>query len=357
MHVYWDANPLASNQVTGIVVYAANLFKALSAYPGLEITGLIKPKRLKRRKYIAQHAAIRTQLYIPPISDCFLDRHAIYHGLDFKVPRSRRIPRVVTIHDLGVFEKGFSDERFRAAGMAYNEWLLKKIQPERIIVPTHAVADHLSGLFPESAAKVRAIHHGHEQVFHTVADADLTRRLKTEKPFILVPGSVEKRKNAEAIIAAYEMSRAANELRLIFAGVRGFGYEDIKRRKEDSPASANILFEHQLTSAQLMSLYKEATFTLYPSLFEGFGLPIVEAFALGSPLITSNIGAMKEVAGDAALTCDPHSIEAIAGAIDTMARDAAKRGDYRTRGLERAKLYTWEKSAAATRDVYLELAQ
>lgn len=355
MHVYWDANPLASNQVTGIVVYAANLFAALSEFKDLEITGLIKPKRLKRRKYIAQHAAIRTQLYIPPISDFFLDARAVYHGLDFKVPASRRIPRVVTIHDLGVFEKGFSDERFRAEGMRYNEWLLNKIQPERIIVPTRAVADHLAGLFPESAHKVRAIHHGHEQVFHTSADSDLTRRLKTQKPFILVPGSVEKRKNAEAIIAAYETSRARHELRLIFAGVRGFGYEDIKRRKEDSPVGGNILFEHQLTSSQLMSLYKEATFTLYPSLFEGFGLPIVEAFALGSPLITSNIGAMKEVAGDAALTCDPHAVEAIAGAIDTMAYDEGKRGGFRAKGMERAKLFTWKKSAAATRDVYLEL--
>lgn len=357
MHVYWDANPLASNQVTGIVVYAANLFAALGEYPDLEITGLIKPKRLKRRKYIAQHAAIRTQIYVPPFSDLFLDRHAVYHGLDFKVPTTRRIPRVVTIHDLGVFEKGFSDERFRAEGMRYNEWLLKKVQPERIIVPTQAVADHLEALFPGSSARVRAIHHGHEQVFHTTADAALSQRLRNEMPFILVPGSVEKRKNAETIIAAYEKSRASNEMRLIFAGVRGFGYEDIKRRKEDSPAGGKILFEHQLTSAQLMSLYQAAEFTLYPSLFEGFGLPIVEAFALGSPLITSNIGAMREVAGDAALTCDPRSAEGIASAIDTMAYDEAVRAAYQSKGLARAKAFSWRNSAAATRDVYLELKQ
>lgn len=355
--MYWDANPLASNQVTGIVVYAANLFSALSEYRDLEITGLIKPKRLKRRKYIAQHAAIRTQLYIPPVSDFFLDTKAIYHGLDFKVPTSRRLPRVVTIHDLGVFEKGFSDERFRAEGMRYNEWLLRRVKPERIIVPTQAVADHLASLFPESAARVRAIHHGHEQVFHTVADATLSASLKNEKPYILVPGSVEKRKNAEAIIAAYEISRAAKDMRLIFAGVRGFGYEDIQARKERSPATTNIHFEHHLTSAQLMSLYLQATVTLYPSLFEGFGLPIVEAFALGSPLITSNIGAMKEVAGEAALTCDPSSVEAIAAAIDTMVYDEQRRNYYRAKGHERAKLFTWKNSAAATRKVYLELKQ
>ncbi|HMV37065.1 MAG TPA: hypothetical protein PKD60_14285, partial [Turneriella sp.] len=104
MLVYWDANALASEHATGIVVYGANLLRALQKYNDLEFTGLIKLSRLKRRHFIPRHAEIRTKLYIPPFSDWFLSRKAVYHGIDFKVPNTRRLPRVVTIHDLSVFE-------------------------------------------------------------------------------------------------------------------------------------------------------------------------------------------------------------------------------------------------------------
>jgi alpha-1,3-rhamnosyl/mannosyltransferase len=90
--------------------------------------------------------------------------------------------------------------------------------------------------------------------------------------------------------------------------------------------------------------------------FEGFGLPIVEAFALGSPLVTSNIGAMAEVAGSAALTVDPYSVGAMREAIDSLATDTALQSDLASKGKLRAAAFNWQKAAAATRNVYLELA-
>ncbi|HNL10135.1 MAG TPA: glycosyltransferase family 1 protein, partial [Turneriella sp.] len=297
MLVYWDANALASEHATGIVVYGANLLRALQKYNDLEFTGLIKLSRLKRRHFIPRHAEIRTKLYIPPFSDWFLSRKAVYHGIDFKVPNTRRLPRVVTIHDLSVFEPNLSDPRFQQRGMDYNRYLINKLNPERIIVPTEFGREHMLRYFPATRDKIRVIPHGADQVF-AVADTaaqELPANL-AQRPFILCPGSVEERKNGMRLVEAFEQSRAAKSLQLVFAGGRGYNHEAIYARAEASPAKDRILFLRGLSSAQLALLYKQAVFTVYPSVFEGFGLPIAEAFALGSPLITSSTGAMAEVA-------------------------------------------------------------
>lgn len=357
MLVYWDANALASEHATGIVVYGANLLRALQKYNDLEFTGLIKLSRLKRRHFIPRHADIRTKLYIPPFSDWFLSRKAVYHGIDFKVPNTRRLPRVVTIHDLSVFEPNLSDPRFQQRGMDYNRYLINKLNPERIIVPTEFGREHMLRYFPATRDKIRVIPHGADQVF-AVADTaaqELPANL-AQRPFILCPGSVEERKNGMRLVEAFEQSRAAKSLQLVFAGGRGYNHEAIYARAEASPAKDRILFLRGLSSAQLALLYMQAVFTVYPSVFEGFGLPIAEAFALGSPLITSSIGAMAEVAGDAALTADPYSVEALQTAIDKLAEDAALRSELADKGRRRATEFTWQKAAAATRDVYLELA-
>jgi len=355
--VYWDANALASEHATGIVVYGANLLRALQKDDDLEFTGLLKLSRLKRRHFIPRHAEIKTKLYIPPFSDWFLCRKAVYHGIDFKVPNTRRLPRVVTIHDLSVFEPHLSDPRFQQRGMDYNRYLINKLNPERIIVPTEFGREHMLRYFPETRDKIRVIPHGADQVFAATGTAteELPANL-AERPFILCPGSVEERKNGIRLVEAFEQSRAAKSLQLVFAGGRGYNHEAIYARAESSPAKDRILFLRGLSSAQLALLYKQALFTVYPSVFEGFGLPIVEAFALGSPLITSNIGAMAEVADSAALTVDPYSIGAMREAIDNLAADTALRGELAARGKLRATAFTWQKAAAATRDVYLELA-
>jgi len=357
MKIYWDANALASAHATGIVVYGANLLRALQTYDDLDFTGLIKLSRLKRRHFVRRHADLEIQTYIPPFSDWFLSRKAVYHGIDFKVPATRRLPRVVTIHDLSVFEPNLSDPRFQQRGMDYNRYLINTLNPERIIVPTEFVREHILRLFPATRDKIRVIPHGADHVLSVTGleSAELPQDL-TAKPFILCPGSVEERKNGRRLIEAFESSRAAQSVQLVFAGGAGYNHEAIFARADASPVRNCIVFLRSLSSAQLAMLYQQALFTVYPSVFEGFGLPIVEAFALGSPLLTSSIGAMAEVAGDAALTADPYSIEDLRAAIDRLAEDAALRSELAAKGRRRAAEFTWQKAAAATRDVYRELA-
>ena len=358
MLVYWDANALASRHATGIVVYGKFLLRELQKFSDLEFTGLLKLSRLKRRHFLPRHADLRTQLYIPPFSDWFLDRKAVYHGIDFKVPKTHRLPRVVTIHDLGVFEKDLSDPRFQAEGIRYNTYLIRSLKPDRIIVPTEFGREHLIHYFPETKDIIRVIAHGAEQAYDTVEHEPSPAPDITElQPFILCPGSVEKRKNGERLIEAFERSSAANseKLQLVFAGGMGYDGERIRQRAMTSALRERIHFFSGISSRTLHELYRRAQLTVYPSLFEGFGLPIVEAFALGSPLITSNIGAMAEVAGDAAFTVDPYSTEALTDALDKLSTNALLRKEYQAKGLKRVHLFRWADAASATRDVYREL--
>lgn len=354
--VYWDANALASEHATGIVVYGANLLKALQKYDDLEFTGLLKLSRLKRRHFIQRHADLRIKTYIPPFSDWLLNRNAVYHGIDFKIPSTRRLPRVVTIHDLSVFEPELSDPRFQQRGMDYNRYLINTLKPERIIVPTEFGREHMLKFFPSMQDRIRVIAHGSEQVFAAANQPEVEAPAGlAAQSFILCPGSVEKRKNGERLIEAFEKSTASKAMPLVFAGGKGYAHEAVYARAERSPVKDRILFVRGLSTPQLTALYKRAMFTVYPSVFEGFGLPIVEAFALGSPLITSNIGAMAEVAGDAALTIDPYSVEALQSAMDRLFTDEALRANLAEKGKTRAQAFSWKKAAAATRDVYLEL--
>jgi glycosyltransferase involved in cell wall biosynthesis len=356
--VYWDANVLASPHIQVIVVYGSYLLKALQEYNDLEFIGLLKVSRLKRKKYLAWHADLRTQLYIPPFSNWLLKTNAIYHGIDFKVPATHRLPRVVTIHDLSVFEKDLSDPRFQAEGIRYNTHLINTLKPDRIIVPTYFGRDHLVHYFPHTKDNIRVIPHGSEQAYATAElEPSAPLDMSAYTPFILCPGSVERRKNCIRLIEAFEQSRTVKDLQiqLIFAGGNGFDAETIRARAAASPLAKRIHFMSGLSAPVLQKLYKSALFTVYPSVFEGFGLPIVEAFALGSPLITSNIGAMAEVAGDAALTVDPYSTEALAAAMDKMGDNELLRDEFRAKGIHRARLFSWRNAAALTRDVYFEL--
>ncbi|HRP68283.1 MAG TPA: glycosyltransferase family 1 protein [Turneriella sp.] len=327
----------------------------MQSYEDLEIQGLLKLSRFKRRHFVPLHTSVKTNLYIPPFSNYFLRSNAIFHGVDFKIPKTTRLPRVVTIHDLGFFEESFSTMSFLTQKRAYCNYLITRLKPNRIIVPSEFIKEQLITRFPITREIVRVAYHGSEQAMEAVINNQWNKELEGLGQFILCPGTVEIRKNCLRLIEAFEKTKASHTVSLIFAGGAGFGYEEIRERAAASPLSKRIHFYSELSRAKFSALYKNALFTIYPSVYEGFGLPIVEAFALGSPLITANIGAMLEVAGDAAFCVNPYSVEELTGAIDILANDDSVRNDLAKRGHERAKFFTWKKAAIITRGVYEEL--
>lgn len=177
---------------------------------------------------------------------------------------------------------------------------------------------------------------------------------EAQKPYFFFAGKVKPRKNVHGIVSAFIRfkKRTATNCKLLIAGsARGRYYERIRHELEQNGLLGEVHFLGYVTTPHLYSLYKNALACVYPSLNEGFGMPILEAMNLGTPVITSSISSMPEIAGNAALLVDPFDVEDISRAMEKLYSDSALRADLIQKGLARAKMFSWEKSA----DAYFDL--
>jgi alpha-1,3-rhamnosyl/mannosyltransferase len=256
------------------------------------------------------------------------DRVDVLHCPGHRGPLRSRVPVVVTVHDLSVFRH---PDTFNRWTRGYSRIFLPRLaRRARLVIAvsefTKAEAVELLGVEPD---RVRVIPHGVTSPFEPYGPS-------AGGDYALAVGTLEPRKNlARAVLAA---ERAGVELRVV--GPPGWGGVDID----------TVGF---VEDEELARLYRGAQCLVYPSLYEGFGLPVLEAMACGTPVVTSATGATAEVAGDAAVLVDPLDVDALAAGI----REAIdRREELRAAGLERASQFTWEKAARQTVDVYREAA-
>lgn len=176
---------------------------------------------------------------------------------------------------------------------------------------------------------------------------EVLRRLELDQPFVLATGTIEPRKNLARLIDAF--AALPGEVRrthlLALAGPRGWADEQILERAGEDRERVRVL--GRVSDTDLVALYRSCAAFCYPSLYEGFGLPVVEAMRAGAPVITSNVSSLPEVAGEAAEYVDPASVTEISTALAHVLTDAPRRDELRRRGRERAKTYSWDATAAA----------
>jgi glycosyltransferase involved in cell wall biosynthesis len=170
---------------------------------------------------------------------------------------------------------------------------------------------------------------------------------------VLHVGAIQTRKNVTRLVEAFEA--LDGEWRLVLAGSFGYGADRIRARIESSPARRRILVLGYVEPDELAAWYARSAIFAFPSLDEGFGMPVLEAMAGGAPVLTSNRSALPEVAGDAAVLVDPEETEGLIAALRRMAADEGLRQDLAARGLARSRLFTWEKAVRETWDAYEEL--
>jgi glycosyltransferase involved in cell wall biosynthesis len=190
------------------------------------------------------------------------------------------------------------------------------------------------------------------------ADVDATlARLKVPTPYLLYVGTLEPRKNLIRLIRAYRRAAAAGlPHALVLAGPVGWHHEPILAEASRGSRGSVILTGPTRDDRELDALYRGAALFCYPSLYEGFGLPVLEAMARGLPCVLSTSSSLPEVAGDAALLVDPRSTAGLADAIQRVAGDAELAGRLRTLGAERAATFSWATTAEKTLEVYRSLA-
>jgi glycosyltransferase involved in cell wall biosynthesis len=224
---------------------------------------------------------------------------------------------------------------------------------DAVLVPSRSTADDVTGLAGVDPDRVRVIPLA-ATLPRTSADPDdILRRVRVPRPFALFVGTLEPRKNLVRLVRAYRRAVAASNLphALVLAGPLGWGAEPLHRELR-SPGPGNVVLTGPASPELLDALYQRADVFLYPSMYEGFGLPILEAMARGVPTVVSTASSLPEVAGDAALSVDPLSVDRLTEAMTQVLTDAEEARRLAEAGRRRAAGYSWERTARETLTAY-----
>jgi glycosyltransferase involved in cell wall biosynthesis len=283
----------------------------------------------------------------------------IFHAPDFVLPPVRRAQRVLTVHDLAfLLYPECADARLR-------EYLMGVV-PRSVRAADFVVADSANTqndvicLLGADPARTAVVPGGVEPRFHPAsaeAVADLRARLGLPEPFILSIGMIEPRKNWQGLIRAYSMLRARQSLphRLVLAGPRGWLSDVVFEERDRSPFRNDVIFPGFVADDDLPALYTAADVFAFPSFYEGFGLPPLEAMACGTPVVVSDAASLPEVVGEAGLTVPAADTAALADALERALLDDDLRARLRADGLARAATFTWSAAAEALLAVYRQV--
>ncbi len=277
----------------------------------------------------------------------------LVHGPVFIAPFIAPCPAVVTIHDLSFIR---FPALFRPANRLYLASMarLSARRARRLIaVSAHAAAEtvQLLGVPPE---RIDVVYHGVDPVFRPLPDDEVAafrQRQGAPERFVLFLGTLEPRKNLIRLLEAFARIYNA-KIKLVLAGGKGWLYDELFARVENLGLEEAVIFPGYVDAKDLPLWYNAATVVAYPSLYEGFGLPVLEAQACGTPVLTSNVSSLPEAAGDAALKVDPYDVDALAEGLNRMLTDASLRRELRERGLAHARQFSWTRTAQETARVY-----
>src|SRR3989338_3112286 len=266
-------------------------------------------------------------------------------------------PTVVTVHDLSwkLFPQFYSPKRRLWHDLINPENLILKSRG--IIVPSTSASEDLTRTWPSMRGRVQTIPHGVDPRFcvHPEAqDHGIRSRLRLPPRYALYVGTVEKRKNIETALDALRQyqEKTGDQLPFLIAGSLGYGAKDVMRHAKEKTPGLSVRFLNYIRPEDQPALYRGAEIFLWPSIYEGFGLPVLEAMASGIPVISSLTSAMPEVAGNAAILVDPFHSGDMASALMELRRSPTLRGHFKQKGLERAKQFSWEQTARRTQEVF-----
>lgn len=340
-----DTTYSVGRNLSGVGIYSFEIANGLArAHPETKFLFCYRPHRLLRglAKPDPAEPNVRRRLLwngSPHFADLF-------HGLNQRLDRRYR-RSVATFHDLFVLTGEYSTPEFRQRFAAQARQAAER--SDLLIAVSESTANQVAGLLKVERSRLRVIPHGVRLRRVAAAQGGETAR----EPIILFVGAIQKRKNVQRLVEAFE--RTPTGWKLVLAGSFGYGAEQILEAAELSSRRADITITGYISDEELERWYDRASLFAFPSLDEGFGIPVLEAMARGLPVLTSNRSAMPEVAGDAALLVNPEETEAIAAGLNRLIADDQLRKDLSRRGLERSSAYTWERAARDTWSVYREL--
>jgi glycosyltransferase involved in cell wall biosynthesis len=284
----------------------------------------------------------------------------LFHAPDFILPPVRPgTPTIVTIHDLSFVRE--PDSTMPGMSVHLNKWVPHSVKrADRVIAVSEATRRDLIEFYQTPPAKISVIYHGVSPEFRPVQEKErlLAVRYKyglDQRPFILSVGTIQPRKNYQRLVQAF--ASINQPLSLVIAGSEGWNCDDVYREVEKLGLADRVYFPGFVAEEDLPVLLSAATLFGYPSLYEGFGLPVLEAMACGTPIVAANQSSLPEVVGDAGLTVDPTDVAALATAITRLLDDPSLRERLSAAGLAQAAKFTWPTMAAKLLHVYQEVIE
>lgn len=379
MRIEFDAAPLISDKVTGIgwceagqTAAMARLYSENRYFYNFFTSGKIarreRVKAFSEDKIKLNGSEFSGYLYravsafLPlPYSVFFGKKADVTHFFNYIVPPGVKGKKVVTVHDM--VYKAFPETVRGRTKLMLNMGLKKSMKRADIIITDSEFSkSEIIKYFPKYRGKIKVVPCGVDlEKFCPCKDkkriSDVKTSLGIEGEYFLYVGTIEPRKNLKRLITAYNAlaKKLSDPPKLVLAGGKGWLYDDIFEEVRRLGLEDKVIFTKYVPSEDMNPLMCGALAFVFPSIYEGFGMPPLEAMACGVPVLTTAEASLPEVTGDCAVICDAYSPKSIAEGLYRLYKDEKLRAELSRRGIERAKSFTWERSAKALYKIYKEL--
>ncbi|OGC74297.1 MAG: hypothetical protein A2145_04775 [candidate division Zixibacteria bacterium RBG_16_40_9] len=318
-------------------------------YPKEQVIKLINnsPKYSIREHFSLSHQAQKYNLQL-------------FHEPHYTLPYFLKCKKVVSIHDL--IHLKFPQNLPNRRAYIYAKFMIGQAikKADKILAGSENTKNDMVEIFKTKAEKIEVIYYGVDEIFKPLKGQNLLENFKNKykltNKYILYSGSIRKHKNLENALRAYALLKDES-YHLVIAGVGLQNQKDLEPLLNELKIAEKVKITPFLDYSELVLLYNSASVLFFPTLYEGFGLPVLEAMACGIPVISSNNSSIAEVSAEAAILVDPLNLKKMADALEKVLEETSLRQRMVSLGLERAKIFSWEKTAQATLRVYRELLQ
>jgi glycosyltransferase involved in cell wall biosynthesis len=371
MRIGLDGFPLASPK-TGVGHYTFELARALAILSPDDHFELISPEGFSEGVAAEVEsipnlglAHVRTSVITRRWWGIGLPRYIrqagldLFHGTNYEVPLWNRERTVVTVHDLSVFAHADKHET-RIARRARRRLPVMLRSAGRVITATQAVKQEIIARFKTNANRIAVTQYAPREIFRPLPADDCTatrQRLGVDEDFILYVGTIEPRKNLSTLVSAFDQILRQTSFRpqLVIAGGEGWMTDEFHHQVSKASLGDRIHFTGYVNDEDLAALYSSCSVFVYPSVYEGFGLPPLEAMACGAPVIAGDIPVLRETLADNALLVGPLDTNSLAKAIVSVLGDENERLRLSTLSRRHAAQFAWSETARMTREIYKQI--
>lgn len=288
--------------------------------------------------------------------ELFVGKIDVFHNPNYFLPPTRGAKEVVTIHDLTF--KRFPETQTGKDARYFNKWVPEALKmANEIITDSQNTKRDIIELLGVPENKINVVYGAVDQRFLPINNIQILQEVKIKynlpEKFLLYVGMLEPRKNIPSLLRAFAVLKKQHFYhKLVAVGGKGWLYDEIFEIASQLNLTEDVIFAGYVPDEDLPAFYNLADLFVFPSLYEGFGLPPLEAMACGTPVVCSNASSLPEVVGDAAIMVDPYDMEGLAEAMHKALADVTLQQKMRAKGLKRAKLFSWEEAAKKTLAVY-----